>query len=226
MTRNNFAKGLVIAVLIPAVAFAEEPKIELQHLGWIADQAHQNHYFSVTLSNPTDDARWFVLPIFVENSPPKQLLYINSDSMAQPFGGSEWKGDGGSVVALEWRGQNSFNAIRVASKGRLHIQNLRIIGNKRGLAPITDKEGKAEITIVSARELHVNETTLAEKWVPYSVTSDQTVQIDAGKAPINLGWDAKTRRNRTDYRNEVVKSVKAVDGVVISVPFKPASKME
>src|SRR5262245_29390567 len=81
----------------------------------------QSHLVPLTLVNRRDRAVWLVLPYWGDKPLPKNGVFPNTDRMAQPFGGRQFAGEGGSAVEVRMYGGNGFKALHLPPQGQLDL---------------------------------------------------------------------------------------------------------
>jgi hypothetical protein len=159
------------------------------------------HSVRLTLVNRQDEPVWLVLPYWGDKPLPEKGVFP-ANTKDQPFGGKQFKGEGGLAVEVEMYGGDGFKAFRLPAKGRLELAGYEIDAD-------TDI---SEIVVLEARELKVNGKTPLENWLPYRTTSGEKVKVAERALRIdwkNLDWDDKKLAGRDDYPKEKVEDVKA-----------------
>jgi hypothetical protein len=163
----------------------------------------QEYSVHLTLRNGHGKPMWFLFPVFNSGLFPKDGVFRH-DGDGQPFTAMEYHGQGGWAVDLVFRGGyrelgSEFRAFHLPAHATLDFNGYRI----------TDYKQIDRAIVATAPELIVNGQTPLEKWLPYNVTADKHVAVQASTDTTYLDWDEKHHRPRQDYRAEKVRQIKA-----------------
>jgi hypothetical protein len=159
----------------------------------------RSYLVRLTLVNAQDTPAWVVLPYNGEDKLPENGIFANK--MAQPFGGKQFVGEGGSVVEVQMHGGKGFKAFHLPAKARLELDGY-------GISAWQDVN---QMDVLEARGFLVNGKTPLEKWLPYPTLCaakakiSRQAQIEWG----NLDWDREKLRKRDDYPKEQITEIKA-----------------
>lgn len=157
----------------------------------------------LTLANNHDFSIWFVFAYRGDT-----LLRHDGNFSAEydiraiPFDSTEYNEGKGSAIIVNHYGKDSFRAIQLPARGRFHFGGF-----------VVDSSGPIRfLDVWEVRSLMVNGVSPLQKWLPYSVTSSDSVEISAGmlsREPRIVSWDRKTSSNFTSYPDELAKTIKA-----------------
>jgi hypothetical protein len=162
-----------------------------------------NFYVKLTLRNPADKPRWFVLPYFGNDRLKSDTIrFYDRPADDPPFGSSRYKGKGGDAVIVGCFGSKSsaesFNAFLLPPRSEVVFEKYEIM---------TFGEFLEGLEMSEASTILVNGKTPLEKWLPYSLASGTHAFIPKDGDREILDFDRKTYKKRTDYPNDPAKSV-------------------
>jgi hypothetical protein len=162
-----------------------------------------NFYVKLTLKNPADKSRWFVLPYFGNDRLTSDTIrFYARTANDPPFSSSRYQGKGGDAVIVGCFGSNSatesFNALLLPPHSEVVFEEYEIM-------TFGDVLEGLEISEVST--ILVNGKTPLEKWLSYSLASGNHAFIPKRGDRDVLDFDRKTYKKRTDYLNDPAKSV-------------------
>jgi hypothetical protein len=162
-----------------------------------------NFYVKLTLRNPADKPRWFVLPYFGNDRFESDTIrFFARPANDPPFGSSRYQGRGGDAVIVGCFGSNSaaesFNALLLPPRSELVFEEYEIM---------TFGEVLEGLEVSEVSTILVNGRTPLEKWLPYSLASGNHAFIPKGGDREVLDFDRKTYKKRTDYPTDPAKTV-------------------
>lgn len=205
-----------IAVSADQAQRLPESPINVEFIGLTLGERGENQYaVRLRFMNQYNEPVWFVLPYWGDQPLNENGVFANKDWGSQPFGGKQFKGEGGNVVQVNKFGSNKFVAFRLPANGKIELDGYEIICSR----------GKEidQIVVMVARGMVVNRKTALEDWLPYGTNSDANVKI-TGKTLRqdwkNLDWDVIKNKSRTDYPSEKVDEVKAEGVTRWNVKFR------
>jgi hypothetical protein len=177
-----------------------------------------NFYLKLTLRNPADKPRWFVLPYFGNDRLKSDTIrFYDRPASDPPFSSSRYRGRGGDAVIVGCFGSKSsaesFNAVLLPPRSEVVFEDYEVM---------TFGEVLEGLEVSEASTILVNGKTPLEKWLPYPLASGNHAIIPKGRDRQLLDFDPKTYKKRTDYPNDPAKSVlfKAVRKTLFKVQPK------
>jgi hypothetical protein len=170
-------------------------------------------FYSIRLSlfNKEKVPVWFILPYFADRPLSARGVFMLDDWRGAAFGGTRFKGQGGSAIEIVMHGLN-FRAFLLPAKGKLHLNGYTIK---------VSMEDVNELKIMEARKLNINGKIALEAWLPYSPLNGNNVIVDSMgfSLPENLDWG---KFDRDPHIGERVKFVKAEGIKIWSVKLLPS----
>jgi hypothetical protein len=209
MTRRTIRRlfFVLITFSVQAGKAADEPSkpnCEVSFVSKVPSKPPANNFYvTLTLRNPADKPRWFVLPYFGNDRLKSDTIrFYDRPANDPPFGSSRYKGKGGDAVIVGCFGSKSvaesFNAFLLSARSEVVIEEYEIM-------TFGDVLEGLEISEVST--ILVNGKTPLEKWLPYSLASGNHAFIPKGGDRNVLDFDRKTYKKRTDYPDAPAKTV-------------------
>jgi hypothetical protein len=176
-----------------------------------------NFYLKLTLRNPTDNPRWFVIPYFGNDRLKSDTIRFLARPVGDPpFESSRYRGRGGDAVIVGCHGSKaaseSFNAILLPPRSEVVFEEYVVM---------TFGEILEGLEVREVASILVDGETPLEKWLPYPSASGDHAVIPKGGDREVLDFDRKTYKKRTGYPRDPAKSVSFKDVTKTFLKVKP-----
>ncbi len=210
MTGRTIRRLVFVLITLSGVEVgkaAEEPsksKCEVSFVSKVPSKPPANNFHvKLTLRNPADKPRWFVVPYFGNDRLKSDTIrFFARPANDPPFSSSRYQGRGGDAVIVGCFGSNSaaesFNAFLLPPRSEVVFEEYEIM---------TFGEVLEGLEVSDVSTILVNGKTPLEKWLPYSLASGNHAFIPKGGDRDVLDFDRKTYKKRTDYPNDPAESV-------------------
>jgi len=210
MTGGSIRRLVFVLVNLSAVQVGKaadepsKPKCEVSFVSRVPSKPPAtNFYLKLTLRNPADRPRWFVLPYFGNDRLISETIHFYARPVNDPpFSSSRYQGRSGDAVIVGCFGSKSaaesFNAFLLPPRSEMVFEEYEMM---------TFGEVLERLEVLEVSTILVNGKTPLEKWLPYSLASGTHVFIPKGADREVLDFDRKTYKKRTDFPNDPAKSV-------------------
>ncbi len=210
MTRRTIQRLVFVLITLSAVQVGKavdepsKPNCEVSFVSKVPSKPPANNFYvKLTLRNPADKPRWFVLPYFGNDRLKSDTIgFYDRPANDPPFGSSRYKGRDGDAVIVGCFGSKSaaesFNAFLLPPRSEVVFEEYEIM---------TFGDVLEGLEVSEASKILVNGKTPLEKWLPYALASGKRAFIPKGGDREVLDFDRKTYKKRTDYPNDPAKSI-------------------
>jgi hypothetical protein len=210
MTRRIFRRLVFVLITLAAVQVGKaadepsKPNCEVSIVSKVPSKPPANNFYvKLTLRNPADKPRWFVLPYFGNDRLKSDTIrFYARPANDVPFSSSRYKGRDGDAVIVGCFGSNSaaesFNAFLLPPRSEVAFEEFEIM---------TFGDSLEGVEVLEVSTILVNGKTPLEKWLPYSLASGTHAFIPKVGDREMLDFDRKTYKKRTDYPNDPAKAV-------------------
>ena len=228
MTGLTIRRLVFVHIILSAVQVGKaadepsKPNCEVSFVSKVPSKPPANNFYvKLTLRNPADKPRWFVLPYFGNDRLKSDTIrFYARPANDPPFSSSRYQGRGGDAVIIGCFGSNSaaesFNAFLLPPRSEVMFEEYEIM---------TFGEVLEGVELSEASKILVNGKTPLEKWLPYALASGKRAFIPKGGDRDVLDFDRKTYKKRTDYPNDPAKSIVFKDVRVTLLKVKASTSI-